>query len=213
MAYVYEHINPETGKVIYVGKGCKNRAKWFSGRTHTDLLFEFINKGYSKNEIVRIVKDNISDKEACNLEIELIRQYGVENLFNITLGGQLGPKGEANWQWKEIKESDFLNLLKKGGYITQICKKLNTNPNLLKRKFYPKITLNQYCENNNIVYAADASGKGNPSYKHLDKKEFMRLIKKGMKLTEIAPLLNFSHGGLCRKYKKEFNVKSLKELL
>ena len=88
MSQVYEHRRNDTGEVFYVGIGNdKNRPYTKQGRNR--FWKRIVNKhGYS----VHILHDNISWDEACQLEKQLISQYGRIDLgtgclVNMTDGG------------------------------------------------------------------------------------------------------------------------------
>jgi hypothetical protein len=75
--YVYAHKDME-GNIFYIGKGKKRRA-WDKDR-HT--IWEYYVDEYLNNEYeVEILKDNLSNEEALNLESKLIKNYG-KNLVN-----------------------------------------------------------------------------------------------------------------------------------
>lgn len=93
MAYVYKHIRKDTNEVFYIGIGSDknyNRANSKSGRNK--YWKRIINKvGYE----IEIICDNISWKEALDIEIKLIKQYGRKDLnegtlVNMTNGGDGG---------------------------------------------------------------------------------------------------------------------------
>jgi hypothetical protein len=81
--YVYVHTNPSNGKVFYVGKGSSNRA--YQTRSRNDHWKNTVNK-YGIN--VSIVKNNMTNEEAASFEMWLISFYGMENLCNMTAGGE-----------------------------------------------------------------------------------------------------------------------------
>jgi hypothetical protein len=76
--YVYKHINKNTNEVFYIGKGSFDRAYSINSR---NLYW----KEYTKeNEyIVEIVNDNLTEEESFKIELDLIAQYGIDNLTNI----------------------------------------------------------------------------------------------------------------------------------
>lgn len=80
--YVYEHLKPYTGEVFYIGKGCKNRA--YETRSRNKHWENIVNK-YGIE--VNIVYKNLTNSEASQKEIDLISFYGLENLCNMTQGG------------------------------------------------------------------------------------------------------------------------------
>ena len=87
--YVYEYLRID-GSPYYIGKGCGFRA-YEKNRAY---------KPKDKSRI-RIIKENISEQEAWDLEIELIAKYGRQDLGtgilkNKTNGGEGGSKSEES---------------------------------------------------------------------------------------------------------------------
>lgn len=98
--YVYVHKKASNLDIFYVGKGKGNRATSLSGRNkHWKNV---VNKyGY----IYEIVHDNLSENEAFDLEIKLIKQYmdnGID-LCNKSTGGE-GASGVIH---SEITKNKF----------------------------------------------------------------------------------------------------------
>lgn len=85
MAYVYIHYRKDNGKPFYVGKGNNKRA-WVKGGRPKEWSIVAENCGYD----VSIVKDNLTEDEAFELEKQTISEIGLENLTN-TDGGGSGP--------------------------------------------------------------------------------------------------------------------------
>ena len=81
MAYVYLH-KKDNGSIFYVGKGTGYRAWQFTNR---NAYWKRVRKKYGINVV--IFKDDMTDKDALNLEVELISVIGKENLTNFTDGG------------------------------------------------------------------------------------------------------------------------------
>jgi len=80
--YVYIHKRKDTNSIFYVGKG-KDRRAW-STRSRNPHWVNTVNKyGY----IVEIIHQGLTEKEAFNLEISTIALYGIDNLTNLTIGG------------------------------------------------------------------------------------------------------------------------------
>jgi len=90
MYYVYLHKRKGTDKVFYVGKGsknkngersemAKNRNRWWHHIVDKDGGFD-----------VEIYQDNLTEDKAYELEKELIADIGLENLSNMTEGGEGG---------------------------------------------------------------------------------------------------------------------------
>lgn len=80
--YVYEHLKPNTGEVFYIGKGSKNRA--YETRSRNNHWTNIVNK-YGLE--VNIIYNNLTNQEAGQKEIDLIEFYGLDNLCNMTQGG------------------------------------------------------------------------------------------------------------------------------
>lgn len=86
--YVYCHRKINTNQVFYVGIGIKKRPYDFIRRS---ILWKRIYNKYGCK--VEILYSNLTWKEACDIEIKLIRQYGrLDNktgiLANLTDGGE-----------------------------------------------------------------------------------------------------------------------------
>jgi len=86
--YVYEHWRPDTGKCFYVGKGRDRRAwdmKNMRNRHHMAVTSKLTSIGLCVD--VRLIASNISEDAALSLEIDLIASHGMDNLTNMTSGG------------------------------------------------------------------------------------------------------------------------------
>ena len=87
--YVYFHINPITKEVFYVGKGKDKRA--YGKNKRNQFWYNTVNK-YGE-PIVVIVKKNLSNKYALELEKAYIKIFGRRDLnegclVNLTNGGE-----------------------------------------------------------------------------------------------------------------------------
>ncbi len=71
--YVYLHKDKDSGVPFYVGKGKQRRA--YSKEGHNWYWHEKVNS-LKNGYVVEIVKDNLTELEACSLEQELIQKYG-----------------------------------------------------------------------------------------------------------------------------------------
>lgn len=94
MFYVYLHKRESDKSVFYVGKGTGSRAWRLSGRS------EYWNRVKKKHGlIVEIYRDSLSEKEAHELEMILIKEIGRHRLCNHTNGG------EGMYGWKMSEET------------------------------------------------------------------------------------------------------------
>jgi len=84
--YVYVHHRASDGKPFYVGKGRGNRSNQTANRTEKWLGIAI--DGYT----VSIHKTGLSEQDAFAIECALIKDFGLENLVNVTEGGRLGFK-------------------------------------------------------------------------------------------------------------------------
>lgn len=104
---VYRHISP-SGK-IYVGITCrKPEYRWNHGRGYKEkdqLLFYRAIKKYGWNKITHeILYSNLSEQDAKNIEISLIRQYKAAGIsYNITDGGD-GFRGATHLIGRKASE-------------------------------------------------------------------------------------------------------------
>lgn len=81
--YVYEHRRASDGRVFYVGKGRKDRA-WRKNRRNRHWQAICNKHGFH----VVLLYEGLSHRAAISLEIAIIAAYGLENLCNITAGGE-----------------------------------------------------------------------------------------------------------------------------
>lgn len=90
MYYVYLHKRKGTNKVFYVGKGSKNRDGERSEMTKNRNRYwhHIVEKDGGFD--VEIYQDNLTEEKAYELEKQLISDIGLENLTNMTEGGEGG---------------------------------------------------------------------------------------------------------------------------
>lgn len=98
---VYQHIRLDTNKVFYIGIG--NNKRPYQTRNRSLWWKNIVNK---YNYKIEILYENLSWKDACKIEIELIKHHGrLDNntgiLVNLTNGGD-GISG--NIRTEETKE-------------------------------------------------------------------------------------------------------------
>ena len=81
--YVYKHIRLKDGSIFYIGKGTGDRL--YSRNRRNTYWNHIVSKdgGFE----AQIVKEGLSEKEAFNLEIQLIEQIGLSKLSNLNEGG------------------------------------------------------------------------------------------------------------------------------
>jgi len=84
MAIVYRHRRLDTNKIFYIGIG-KEEKRAFKKDGRNNYWNNIVNK---TNYNIEIIAKDIEWEIACELEIFLISEYGIENLSNITLGGE-----------------------------------------------------------------------------------------------------------------------------
>lgn len=84
--YVYVHLRADTKQIFYVGKGKGTRST--SSRNRNKYWNNIVNK--SKGFVTQLVSTNLSEKEALNFEILLIKKLKEtgEKLANLTAGGE-----------------------------------------------------------------------------------------------------------------------------
>lgn len=90
--YVYAHVRNDTGRVFYIGKGHGRRA-WVTRRRNQHWSNIANKAGYQ----VEILKGDLTEKEALAMEIKTIAEIGLDNLCNMTIGGD----GTAGFKMNE----------------------------------------------------------------------------------------------------------------
>jgi hypothetical protein len=99
MYYVYKHIRLKDGSIFYIGKGKGLRFESERGRN------EYWNRIVRKDGgfTAEIVKENLTNEEACDLEKKLISEIGLNSLSNIAEGGTGGDtrKGFTKEEYDE----------------------------------------------------------------------------------------------------------------
>jgi hypothetical protein len=126
--YVYQYLR-EDGTPYYIGKGSGNRA-WVKGK------HESIKKPTNKDHII-IIKDQLTEDEAHDLEKKLISKYGRKNngtgiLRNLTDGGE-GQLGRTHTDEHKKRISQLLTGRKYGPRSVETRKKLSISHKGLKQ--------------------------------------------------------------------------------
>lgn len=98
MFYVYEWFIVETGEIIYVGKGCRNRYKV---RKHNRFFNDMIKRYECQS---RIIKHFETEKEAFNYEYERVNELKekgqcVCNIYQGGFGGETESWTEEKREW------------------------------------------------------------------------------------------------------------------
>ena len=99
--YVYEWYNEDTGEIFYVGKGRGNRYKNIKNRN--EYFINYYNKYKCKS---RKVKEDLTEDESLEFEIELIKKYKTKGMCkcNLTEGGEGSTyeKGSKYWYIQKL---------------------------------------------------------------------------------------------------------------
>ena len=108
--HLYLHVKSESKEVFYVGIG-NDKRPYVKGKSRSKLWRNVVNKyGYE----VIILSDNLTWKQACELEIYLIKYYGRRDLGEGTLVNMTdGGEGTVGWI-----ESIYLKVKKERVAIT-----------------------------------------------------------------------------------------------
>ena len=78
--YIYQHVDPDTGEVVYVGLGTGSRA-WATGtssgshrgKVHSAWLSDLYHQGYTMGEIAKVTTTLLTKDQALSLENEIIK--------------------------------------------------------------------------------------------------------------------------------------------
>jgi excinuclease UvrABC nuclease subunit len=77
--YVYQHTDPETGEILYIGMGSYERAWLCRGsnrkKNHQERLKELFAIGYTMCDIVMIIQSGLDKAAATNLEHKHIEKF------------------------------------------------------------------------------------------------------------------------------------------
>ena len=81
---VYRHRRLDNNEIFYIGIGSIKRSK-DRGKRRNEYWNNIVNKTEYK---IEIIAEDLNWDTACELEILLIQEYGLNNLSNLTLGGE-----------------------------------------------------------------------------------------------------------------------------
>jgi hypothetical protein len=138
--YVYRHYKLDTNDVFYIGMGKENNfRRAFSNRYRNNYWLNTVSKyGYS----VDIVSKNLSEEDAIELEIFLIKEYGRKDLGNGCLVNMTdGGDGVFNPSFESLKN--------RSGVKSHMSKRVM---NMDTREIY--ISLVDCCKINSLIYAS-----------------------------------------------------------
>lgn len=96
-SYIYAHILPESGQIIYIGSGQQERAWSLYKRSdpHQSVLNNIQRMGFSPSDYVVILKGGLEAKEALVEELRLIKE--TKPMFNQQGNGAANAgRGESN---------------------------------------------------------------------------------------------------------------------
>ncbi len=156
-SYVYVHVRETTGHVFYVGKGKKKRA--WTKETRNKYWHRIVNsEGYA----VYVLASNMSDADACDLEIRLIAAYKAIGMAeaNLTNGGE-GSSGYVytddhrrnlsaamKKRFAEDRKSGIINVMCRPDVAEKMGKTKIGNKNCVKwdkYKFHHQLFWHEYC--------------------------------------------------------------------
>ena len=148
MFYVYEWFIIQTGEVIYVGKGCKNRYKV---RKHNYMFDEFVKRFDCDS---RIVKEFETEDKAFEGELERIAELKAigQCVCNINTGGKGGLS--EHWTAEKRKKYSENNVMKsqeqrtrmsinnpmKNPVVAEKVAKTKRKPVLVDGKYFDSVT-------------------------------------------------------------------------
>lgn len=199
---VYKHTSP-SGKV-YIGITSKTKPeqRWKSGKGYkTQPLFWNAIQKYGWDSFKHeVLFTNLSREDACNMEIELIKQYQSTNLeygYNVCVGGELSQFGipcsvekrskiSKSLQGFKMSEEtrNKLSTMRKGKKFSESHKlKLSQNNAMKKQEYRDKVSqalkgrkISDESKKRMSLSHADVRGENNPMYGRHHSEETCRKI-------------------------------------
>ena len=122
---VYMHIFPNGKKYIGISRNVKKRFRNGEGYARSKIVYSAIQKYGWENVSHEILYENLSEQEAKQKEVELIRQHDTtnhENGYNSTLGGE-GGNGRKMTEAEKIIVGMRFSAANKGRHLSEEHKK------------------------------------------------------------------------------------------
>jgi len=107
--YIYQHVDPDTGEIVYVGMGTGSRA-WATGTSsssmrgpmHSAWLTELYHQGYTMGDVAKVTNTLLTRQQAIQIENALIKE--LKPKYNI----QGNPDVFINKKFTETQASEAL---------------------------------------------------------------------------------------------------------
>ncbi len=125
--YVYQHIHPVSGIVLYIGHGSKGRAwvgQTLRSEEHASMLDLLTKEGFLPCDWVKILARKLTKEQAKCIERELIQEY--KPLFNKAQGKSLLALNKEQFE-------EAAKLRSAGLSFTTIAKYFNVAPMTIHR--------------------------------------------------------------------------------
>lgn len=184
--YVYEWYNVDTDEVFYIGKGTNSRYSQITGRNK--FFTDYYNTHNCKS---RIILENLSEKDAFELEIETIKWYKENTDYRLTNqtdggDGNAFKCGELNPKFGKgeeiVGEKNPFYGKKHSDRVKEILSEKAKQRTGEKNPFYGKTHSDETKEKLRSAMKGRYDGENNPNYgrKHSDetKKLLSELMKK-----------------------------------
>ena len=188
--FVYFWLDPRfSNQVFYVGKGKgpRHRRKHYHGRVHNKLS-KILESGYTMDDVVKIVENNLSEDEALKRETHYIDKFKLieegGTLFNIRKNGN---ESGSFQKYRDNIIDDIVNEYISGNTMLSISKKYEVH----------ETTILRYLKLRNIK-------RRKPGFSSLNEtqlKEFLKLRKSGVKMKTLSEKYNCSINTLYRYLK------------
>jgi len=183
--YVYAWLIPNTETPFYIGKGTLTRSINFhqSGRCENKRQ-KLLKEGFTNNEIVKIIQNNLTEKEALIIEEDLINKYK-----RVEDGGTLLNYKVVNQKGYKIIDPSITN------YIVDLYK----NKRLTAKAIGEKVGLHETSVLRYLKIAGiKAYNRGSRFKFNLDEiKNIISLYESGISAVKISKKFNCSVPTIC----------------